>query len=119
MRVLVVEDYAELREMIEAYLSRRDHVVQTCANGNDAVRIAADFAPELVIMDYRLPDINGVAAGIEVRKAAPAARIVICSASEREQFEASAALAEHGFTYMDKAQFPAGLSQLLPQQSEA
>ncbi len=58
-RLLVVEDDLDLSDMLNAYFTTQDYEVKTAAWGAEALKIAADEAISLVILDIRLPDING------------------------------------------------------------
>jgi len=67
-RVLVVEDEADLREVLEYNLTQAGHRVQTAANGNDALRLARETKPDLVLLDLMLPDLPGTAVCRAIRK---------------------------------------------------
>ncbi len=58
-QILIVEDDLDLAEMLNAYFRVQGYEVQTAAWGEEAVRIARDSAPDLVVLDIRLPDIDG------------------------------------------------------------
>jgi PleD family two-component response regulator len=58
-RILIVEDDLDLSEMLNAYFRVQGYEVQTAAWGEDAVRITQDDPPDLVVLDIRLPDIDG------------------------------------------------------------
>lgn len=58
-RILIVEDDLDLSEMLNAYFRVQGYDVQTAAWGEDAVRLTQDDPPDLVVLDIRLPDIDG------------------------------------------------------------
>lgn len=58
-RILIVEDDLDLAEMLNAYFSVQGYEVSTAAWGEDAVRTSHDTIPDLVVLDIRLPDIDG------------------------------------------------------------
>ncbi len=58
-RILIVEDDFDLAKMLEAYFSVQGYDVLTAAWGEDAIRIGQESAPDLVVLDIRLPDIDG------------------------------------------------------------
>ena len=68
MRILVVEDHAELAKLYSAWLMRNGHEVRTVYDGRDAVDQAADFQPDAVISDIGLPELNGYEVAMELRK---------------------------------------------------
>jgi two-component system, cell cycle response regulator DivK len=61
-RILVVEDNPDLLAILRDLLAL-DHDVETARRGEDAVARARELAPELVIMDLKLPSMSGIEAG--------------------------------------------------------
>ena len=59
-RILVVEDEADLRQVLEFNLSAAGHEVQTVSTGEAALRKARERRPDLVLLDLMLPDISGL-----------------------------------------------------------
>ncbi len=59
-RILVVEDEADLRHVLEFNLSEAGHDVQVAPTGADGLRIARETKPELVLLDIMLPDVSGL-----------------------------------------------------------
>ncbi len=57
--ILIVEDDLDLAEMLNAYFRVQGYEVETAAWGEDAVRITLENPPDLVVLDIRLPDIDG------------------------------------------------------------
>jgi DNA-binding response OmpR family regulator len=57
--ILIVEDDLDLSEMLNAYFRVQGYEVQTAAWGEDAVRMSHEVPPDLVVLDIRLPDIDG------------------------------------------------------------
>ena len=70
--VLVVEDERKLRDFIRSYLERAGFTVLTTGSGAEALAMAADAAPDLVILDLGLPDIPGETVARELRAGAGA-----------------------------------------------
>ena len=64
VRVLIADDHAVVRQGLRALIeSRTDmRVVGEAADGRMAVRMARDYAPDVVVMDVTMPDMNGVEA---------------------------------------------------------
>ena len=60
VRVLVVDDEPQILRALRINLSVRGYDVVTVTNGTDALRAAADFRPEVVILDLGLPDMSGI-----------------------------------------------------------
>ncbi len=59
-RVLVVDDEPQILRALRINLSVRDYDVRTAATGKEALRIAADFRPEVIVLDLGLPDMSGI-----------------------------------------------------------
>ncbi len=57
--ILLVEDYADAREMYRAYLSFAGFRVETAANGVEAIEKARTVIPNLILMDLSLPVLDG------------------------------------------------------------
>ena len=83
IRILLVEDNEVFREALELLLGLRDDiaVVASVPDGTDAAAAAAEFTPDVVLMDYRLPGLDGVQATRAVREDAPETAVVCLTAS--------------------------------------
>lgn len=80
-RVLVVDDAGFVRTMIHDILDRAGlDVVGEAANGADAVDRCRELAPDLVILDIIMPELDGLEAASRIKKELPDTRIVFCSA---------------------------------------
>lgn len=67
-RVLVVEDEVALNDLVRAHLERAGHAVCQAHDGHSALRAAAEFAPELVVLDWMLPGLDGLSVCRELRR---------------------------------------------------
>ena len=83
IRVLLVDDNQVFREALELLLGLRDDidVVASVADGTDAVPASLEHRPDVVVMDYRLPGLDGVEATKAVLAAVPGTRVVVLTAS--------------------------------------
>jgi len=83
IRVVLVEDNQVFREALELLLGLRDdiEVVATVADGTDAVPACRTYRPDVVVMDYRLPGLDGVEATKAVRETCPETAVVVLTAS--------------------------------------
>ena len=80
-RVLVVDDAAFMRMMLSDHLTKAGfEVVGHAENGQVAVGKYKELKPDLVTMDITMPEMDGIQAVKEIRKADPQARVVMCSA---------------------------------------
>ena len=85
-RVMIVDDHSILRVGLQQVLEQSGEfeVVGQAADGNEAVRIAAEVSPDLVVMDVMMPNKDGVAACREIIESAPDTRVIILTASAEE-----------------------------------
>jgi two-component system response regulator DesR len=83
IRLVVVEDNQGFREALELLLGLQAdmEVVASVADGSSAAAVVSEYQPDVVLMDYRLPGLDGVQATRAVREAAPAAAVVCLTAS--------------------------------------
>jgi DNA-binding NarL/FixJ family response regulator len=83
VRVVVVEDNDVFREALVLLLGQEPDVeiVGDVAGGEEVLELAAEVEPDVVLLDYRLPGIDGVQATRELRRVAPGAAVVALTAS--------------------------------------
>jgi DNA-binding NarL/FixJ family response regulator len=83
VRVLLVEDNQVFREALELLLGLREDVVVvgSVGDGGEAVPAAHEHVPDVVLIDYRLPGLDGVEATRALREALPDVAVVCLTAS--------------------------------------
>ena len=83
-RVLLVDDDRLFAESVAARLGDdgRMDVVGIAADGAEAIELAAELEPDLVLMDIAMPGLDGVAATREIVSRSPSTRVVMLTASE-------------------------------------
>jgi DNA-binding NarL/FixJ family response regulator len=88
VRVLLVDDDDLMRAGLRAVLSSDAtiEVVGEASNGRAAVSAVRAHSPQLVLMDVRMPDLDGIAATREVLAAAPEVRVVILTTFEQNDY---------------------------------
>lgn len=86
--ILVVDDFDDTRWLLRTWLERRGFRVIEAENGNEAVFEAQSKAPDLIIMDLEMPELDGLSATRQIRGDAKLADvpIVAVSAYGAEQF---------------------------------
>ncbi len=94
VRILLVEDNDVFREALELLLGLRPglEVVGAVAEGEAAVRACLEHEPDVVLMDYRLPGMDGVQATKAVLEAVPGVAVV-CLTGESDPHETAALVA--------------------------
>ena len=83
IRILLVEDNQVFREALELLLGMRAdvEVVASVGDGSEVVAAVAKHAPQVVLMDYRLPGMDGVQATAAVKEGHPDVAVVCLTAS--------------------------------------
>jgi two-component system response regulator DesR len=91
VRILLVEDNEVFREALELLLALRSdvEVAASVGTGEAAVASVREHEPDVVLMDYRLPGMDGVQATLAVRAAAPEVAVV-CLTGEAAPHEIEA-----------------------------
>src|SRR4029079_5959742 len=92
VRVLVVDDQRLIREGIASLLGIQPgiDVVGTASDGRDAVDRAIELRPDVVLMDVRMPDVDGVEATAILRSRAPNCRVIMLTTFYDEVYVAQA-----------------------------
>jgi DNA-binding response OmpR family regulator len=67
-RLLVVEDEVGLCDLVRAHLEQDGHEVHQAFDGTAALRVAADVSPDLVVLDWMLPKLDGLSVCRELRR---------------------------------------------------
>ena len=85
-RILIADDHEIVRQGVKAILSKRDRweIVGEAADGRDAVEQARLTEPEIAILDYALPFINGVEAARQIRLHSPKTEVLIFTQHDNE-----------------------------------
>jgi pilus assembly protein CpaE len=79
--VLIVDDQAPFRSAMKAVLRRMDEfeLVAEAANGVEAVTMAGEVHPALVLMDINMPEMNGIEATRQLTAGDPDVVVILCS----------------------------------------
>jgi DNA-binding NarL/FixJ family response regulator len=88
IRVLLVDDQALFREGLETLLSIHQdiQVVGEASNGTEAVEAAVKLKPDVVLMDVRMPILDGVKATHLVLKALPQCRVIVLTTFDDDEY---------------------------------
>jgi len=81
VRVLIADDHTLVAEGLRHVVESAPglEVVGQAANGHEAVRLCLELAPDIVLMDYAMPELNGPEAIEQIRKRSPSTRIIMLS----------------------------------------
>jgi NarL family two-component system response regulator LiaR len=85
--VLVVDDHAVVREGVRAFLATQPDlsVVGTAASGEEALRVAAEHAPDVVLMDLVMPGLDGVETTRRLRQVSPRSRVLVLTSYDQDE----------------------------------
>jgi DNA-binding NarL/FixJ family response regulator len=87
LRVLIADDHDLIRRGVRDLLATRDgwHVVGEASNGADAVRKAVSLRPDIAILDFSMPELNGPAAAAQIAKQVPETGVLVLTMHDSEQ----------------------------------
>jgi DNA-binding NarL/FixJ family response regulator len=85
IRVVVADDFPLVREGVVRALNQDPgiEVVAQAENGQEALTVAADLKPDVMILDLRMPDLGGLAVLDKLRNTQPEIRVIVMTASEQ------------------------------------
>ena len=118
LRVLVVEDSSDVARLMRKLLSSYGHEVETALSGAEALEVAADFQPEVYLLDLTLPDMNGFELMNELEpRAVDGARFIAVSGHDSEEIAQRSE--DSGFeTHVLKPIDPVQLNELISKRPE-
>jgi DNA-binding NarL/FixJ family response regulator len=89
VRILIVDDHELMRAGVRTILSidRRWEICGEAENGRDAIGKVQELKPDLILLDITMPEMNGIEAAHEIRRIAPATKIIILTMHESPQLE--------------------------------
>jgi DNA-binding NarL/FixJ family response regulator len=86
IRVLLADDHRILREALRMVLASECEVVGEASNGEQAVALAAQLKPQVVVMDVGMRGIGGLAAAHRIGKEVPACKVLVLSQYDDEEY---------------------------------
>ncbi len=109
-RVLVVDDTASIRTELRHLLEDSGlNVVGEGSHGAEGVMLARELRPDVVVMDVRMPILDGIAATGYITRELPDTRVIVFSAFEDRDLEATARQAG-AWSFMIKGAAPAAIT---------
>jgi DNA-binding NarL/FixJ family response regulator len=113
LRVLLADDHVIVRQGFRALLEREGlEIVAEAADGHEAVRLAVQLHPDVAVLDFAMPLLNGLDAAKEIRRASPSTRSLLLTVHTEDHYVLEALQAGvHG--YVVKTQAAADLVQAI------
>jgi DNA-binding NarL/FixJ family response regulator len=112
IRILLADDFEAWRRRVRLLLQRRLELQVVCeaSDGSEAIQMADDLKPDLIVLDIGLPKVNGIEAARRIRQLSPNSKILFLSQNNRlEVVQAALGTGALGYVYKMKAQ-----KELLP-----
>jgi DNA-binding NarL/FixJ family response regulator len=96
VRIIIADDQKRTRQSLKALLSASlpETEIWEAANGAEALRLAEDIHPQLVMMDIRMPEIDGLAATRGIKSRWPEIKVLVLSMYQGQEQEARTAGAD-------------------------
>jgi two-component system response regulator NreC len=112
-RILLADDHVIVRQGFRALLEREGlEVVAEAANGHEAVQLAGELLPDVAVLDFAMPLLNGLDAAKEIRRRSPRTRTILLTVHSEDHYVLEAVQAGvHG--YVVKTQAAADLVQAI------
>jgi len=84
IRLLIVDDHTLFRQTLRSYLTTVENieVVGEAGDGIEAINKAIELEPDIVIMDFAMPNLNGIQATREIKNRSPATKILVLTMYE-------------------------------------
>ncbi|MFH1037998.1 MAG: response regulator [PVC group bacterium] len=84
-KILIVDDEKQVRELLVQYFQRLGFSVNAVSSGKEALRKMEDFIPNLVLLDYMMPGVDGLALFPEIKELFPFAKVIILTGRGSEE----------------------------------
>lgn len=100
-KILVVDDEGAVRETLVTYLETEGYDLRTADSGVTALKVIEEFKPQVVLLDIRMPDMDGLQCLRSIMKLTPGIAVVVMSGFASEQI-ARKTLEIGAFEYINK-----------------
>jgi len=106
VRILVVDDFGLFRQSVVELLGKRPElqVVGEASDGLEALQMAVEWRPDLILLDIGLPSLNGIEVAREMRRLVPESKIIFLSVeSSADMVQEALSLGARGYVVKTKA----------------
>ena len=101
LKTLIVDDHLGMRTTLKDILEDFGYTVSSAASGEEAIKICEDIDFDVILMDVRLPGINGVEALKRIKRHSKDTRVIMMSAFSMEELKRKA-IDEGALTFLQK-----------------
>ena len=85
--VVLVDDHVLVRQAIKILLEREKfEILGEASDGLEAISLAQQLHPDIVVLDLAMPNLNGISAVAEIRKASPATKVILLTMHTEEHY---------------------------------
>ena len=67
-KILIVDDEPDIVELLDYHLTKEGYKTKTAHNGKEALEVAKDFLPDLILLDLMMPEMDGIETCVEIRE---------------------------------------------------
>ena len=93
MKILIVDDSAPVRRLIASIVRPMANSIQECSSGSEALAVYRSMQPDVVLMDIRMKEMDGIEATRRICQADPNAKVVIVTNYDDTELRRAAAAA--------------------------
>ncbi|MEM7033775.1 MAG: response regulator transcription factor, partial [Chloroflexota bacterium] len=88
IRVMLADDHAIVRDGLKSLLSSQQDiaVVAEADNGRDAIEIAKSCHPDVIVMDFSMPGLNGLEGTLKIKNILPSVKIIVLTMHDNEEY---------------------------------
>jgi CheY-like chemotaxis protein len=91
LKIVVADDESDTREYLHEYLTHFGHDVRAAEDGRRLVALCHEFAPDLILTDFAMPGLDGLAAAAEVNRERPVPVILLSGRHDAEEASVASA----------------------------
>jgi len=101
-KILLVDDEQDIIDVVRYNLEKENYIIETANNGREAIQVAKNFKPQLILLDVMMPEMDGIEACTELRKNKELSETIIAFLTARSE------------DYSQIAGFEAGADDYIP-----